>query len=553
VIPDAPPHRLRPRIPSSRYTPYLAVILLCALSPALPHKMTPNAGWWWAAAANLVLMVLVGWAGAKVPRLSWLSTVAPLLLLPSIQWLRNADGNASSGFTPLIFLPVIWFAFHGRRRDVILAVVGGACVQILPIVFVGAPRYPATTWRGTTLFLIVLAFIGPLVYELVQRIQRTNAALMISEGQFRAAFDDAPMGAILSTPDGRAVVQVNQAICDILGRTPEELIGHDIVEFTHADDIETTQRRQDQMGELRAGTRIEKRYLHKSGRATWVAISFSTIRDADGTPLSVIAQVEDISAKRESDRALLASLETERQAAARLQEMEKARRDMVSGVSHDLRTPITAATGFAELLADAAVGPLNSEQRQMVSTIQRSLDRLAAIVEDLLTISRTDHEIPARFEAVDIGEIIDEAVQAVAVSATTRGHELKYVNELGAAQVNGDPVRLDRAVGNLLSNAIKFTPDDGRISVRAIRDGARAVVEVSDTGIGIAEGDLAQIFDQYFRAQQARNDSIRGTGLGLAIVHAIAEQHSGSIEVASTLGVGSTFTLTLPLATTTPH
>jgi PAS domain S-box-containing protein len=530
----------------SRYTPYLVVIVLCALSPALPNQMEPDNTWWTIAWANLIAMVLVGWAAARWPTLPWLATLAPLLLLPSIQWLRNTAGNASSGFTPLIFLPVIWFALYGRRRDVILAVVGGAAVQLLPIVFVGAPRYPASAWRGTTLFLVVLAFIGPLVHELVQRIQKSNATLAVTEKQFRAAFYDGPMGAALTSTDGRAILRVNQALCEILGRTAEEIVGHDMVEFTHPDDIESTRQRQEQLGNLPPGARVEKRYLHKSGRVVWVAIWFSVVRDRDGEPVSVIAQVEDISARQESDRTLLASLNTEREATTRMREIEIARRDLVSGVSHDLRTPITSAAGFAELLADEDIGPLNDEQRRMLGTVQRSLDRLTAIVDDLLTLSRTDQDSPSTFGPVDIGEIVDGAVQGVAVTAAARGHEMCYANKLGGVQISGDPARLDRALSNLLSNAIKFTPTDGRIGVRAELVAESAVIEVSDNGIGIADDELPHIFDQYYRTQRARDESILGTGLGLAIVRAIAEQHAGTIEVVSELGAGTTFTLTLP-------
>ena len=538
------------RLVINRYFPYGVVIVLSALSPALPHKTTPVGWWWLAAAADIVVTFALMWASAMRPQVEWLATLAPLMLLPGIQWLRNCDGNSTAGFSSLVYLPVIWFALYGKRYQVILAVIGGFCVQLLPIFIVGSPQYPASAWRGTTLFLLVLATVGPLVHYLIQRTAAVNAALSLSETQFRAAFDDAPVGTLLSRiggEDDRKILSVNRALCAMLGRTPDELVGHEIFEFIHPADRETVGERR---LSLAAGDRVppaEQRLLHRSGRTVWVSMSFSVIRDDDGNPLHIISQAEDITTRREADRALLNSLETERQAAELARVAAKARRDIVSGISHDLRTPITSAAGFAELLAEGDAGPMNPEQETMLSTVRRNLDRVAAIVDDLLALSRTDQEAAPRREAVDLGEVVESAVRSISLQASERGLELRYVNELAGVRVNGDATRLDRAIANLLSNAVKFTPPDGSVAITALRDGPKATIEVSDTGIGIPPDDLDKVFDQYFRSSEAR-DEIDGTGLGLAIVHAVAEQHGGTVSVQSEVGKGTTFTLVLPVA-----
>ena len=538
------------RLVFNRYAPFALVIVLSALSPALPHKVHPNSAWWSAAALVIVLVFVLMWASSRRPDISWLATLGPLVFILAVQLLRNADGNSTAGFTSLIYLSVIWFALYGRRYQLILAVIGGWCVQILPVLIVGAPEYPASGWRGIVLFLLVLSTVGPLVQLLVQRTSEANAALALRESQFRAAFDDAPVGTLLSQIGGagdRRILSVNRALCAMLGRSSDELVGHELDEFVHPDDRETVRRRRPSPTGGDWVPRTEQRLLHKSGRTVWVSISFSVIRGEDGTPLHLIGQAEDITARREADRDLLDSLEAEREAAEAARSAAKARRDIVSSISHDLSTPITSAAGFAELLAEGDAGRLNPDQANMLATVRHNLGRVATIVDDLLALSRTDQEAAPRVDLVDIGEVVDSAVQSISLQATERGVGLHYANDLRGMAVNGDASRLERALNNLFSNAVKFTAVDGSVSVTARRESDRAVIEIADTGIGIPAEDLARVFDQYFRSPSTRDD-IAGTGLGLAIVHAVAQQHGGEVHVQSEVGTGTTFTLTLPLA-----
>ena len=206
----------------NRYVIFLVVIVLSALTPALPHSITPDGGWWLAAGAIIVVMVLLGWLGHRRPPEHWLNTVAPLLLFPAIWALRCADGNSTSGFTPLIFLPVVWFALYGRMRDVILAVIGGALTVFLPMLVIGPPQYPTTSWRGSLLLVIVTATIGPLIHRLVETTSRVNRALARSEAEFRAAFEDAPVGMAITGLRGEEAyrfVRVNHALCQLFGRS----------------------------------------------------------------------------------------------------------------------------------------------------------------------------------------------------------------------------------------------------------------------------------------------------------------------------------------------
>jgi PAS domain S-box-containing protein len=537
---------------TARYAIFLAVVVLSALSPAVPHAISPNTAWWLGGWACIALMVLTGYVATTLRPRNWMHTVAPLLLLPAVWCLRCADGNSASGFSPLIMLPVLWFALYGRLRDVLLALIGGLLTLYLPVLIVGPPEYPSSNWRGYTLLVIISAAVGPVVYHLVETARRANRALSRSEVEFRAAFEDAPVGmAITGLRGGEAYrfLRVNRALCAMFGRTAEEITGVPIVELTHPDDIEATNYRFSVSTDPDAPRRIQKRYLHKSGRVIWALVSYSVVRDEDGEPTHLVSQIEDVTARHESDRALLDAVETDMAATERMNRIDKMRAEMASTVSHELRTPLTSAAGYVELLLEGDAGQLNSEQKMMLDTVSRSLTRLDGIVDDVLSMASEDTPAAASSEATcaDVSEVLHAAVDTVTLQAAAHGLDIVLQDELDDAAVAADPVRLERVLVNLLTNAVKFTADDGTITVLASRNADSVTVSVSDNGIGIAPEDKERIFERFYRADNGIGHKVAGTGLGLAIVQAIVSQYGGTIAVDSELGKGSTFTVTLPL------
>ncbi len=536
---------------TARYAIFLSVIVLSAVSPAVPHSMHPNTEWWLTAWGFLALMVLTGYVGAKLRPRNWLTTAAPLLLFPAIWCLRNADGNSASGFTPLIFLPVLWFALYGRLRDVVLAIVGGALTAFLPMLIIGSPEYPTTNWRGFVLLIVIITAIGPLIYRLVETTRRANRALRSSEIEFRAAFEDAPVGMAITGLRGeeaRRFLRVNRALCTMFGRTAEELTSIPITELTHPDDIDMTTRRFEIAVDQESPQRIQKRYLHKSGRSIWVAVSFSIVHDERGEPAHFISQIEDISARLESDKALLDAFETDLAATERMNKLDRMRAEMASTVSHELRTPLTSAAGYVELLCEGDAGPLTSEQRMMLDTVSRSLARLDGIVDDVLSMASDDGpKTPVEDVVADLSVVLHSALDTLSLQAASHGLDIVVQDELDGAEVAADPGRIERVLVNLLTNAVKFTADDGVITVAAARTEDSATIAIADNGIGIAEDEQERIFERFYRADTGPDQKTTGTGLGLAIVQAITTQYGGVISVDSELGKGSTFTLTLPL------
>jgi two-component system sensor histidine kinase/response regulator len=228
-------------------------------------------------------------------------------------------------------------------------------------------------------------------------------------------------------------------------------------------------------------------------------------------------------------------------------ELDRLKDEFVATVSHELRTPLTSMMGFLEMIREGEAGDLNEEQQRFLAIVYRSSERLQRLVGDLLFVARLDaNGMQLQFGDTQLDEIVRDAVESS--GALARAREISLVAALEPVPpVSGDKERLSQLVGNLISNALKFTPPGGRVTARTFVDGGRAVVEISDTGIGIPPAEQSRLFQRVFRSSTATEQAIPGTGLGLVISRAIAEAHGGTIEVASQPGEGTTFRVEIPL------
>ncbi len=263
----------------------------------------------------------------------------------------------------------------------------------------------------------------------------------------------------------------------------------------------------------------------------------------------VVVLFRDITERHRAEQALAGALATEQEAVERLRELERVKSDFVSTVSHELRTPITSIMGYVEVLADCAVGDLNGAQLGIMERVDRNSRRLLLLVEDLLTLSQIESSrLTINTVPTDLRNVVSAAHDAVAWLLNTRSLDMAVDVPAHPVHLEVDPVELERMLVNLLTNAVKFTPDGGRIELGLTVDDLHATLMVSDTGMGIPESEQDQLFTQFFRSSTATEQAVQGTGLGLTIVQAIVAMHGGSIEVESSAGQGTTFTVRLPYA-----
>ncbi len=229
----------------------------------------------------------------------------------------------------------------------------------------------------------------------------------------------------------------------------------------------------------------------------------------------------------------------------RLREADRLKDEFVALISHDLRTPLTSITGYVEL---ALEDDLSDEVRGFLQVVSRNSERLLALVNDLLFVARLQTgEIALEPAEVDLAEVVREGVRSMEPRAAAK--RIALTRSLAPVPaVNVDRGRVLQVLDNLISNAVKFTPEGGSVHVTLGHDDDRVVLEVADTGIGIAPRDQRRLFERFFRAENAVERQVPGTGLGLYISRAIAQAHEGALTVHSELGRGSTFRLELPLA-----
>jgi PAS domain S-box-containing protein len=231
-------------------------------------------------------------------------------------------------------------------------------------------------------------------------------------------------------------------------------------------------------------------------------------------------------------------------------EADRSKTEFISTVSHELRTPMTSIKGYADFLAQGAVGPMEERQKHFLEVIRRNADRLSLLINDLLDISRIEAgKVRLDLRETQMSQLVEHVVESMMITTQSKGLTLTLSANADLPSVMADWDRLTQVMTNLLGNAINYT-ESGQVHVSLKLEGDKVWTNIQDTGIGIPSEVLPHIFDRCYRAEDSAVQSSSGTGLGLSIVRAIVEMHGGELLVESEPGIGSTFTFALPVLKT---
>jgi hypothetical protein len=413
-------------------------------------------------------------------------------------------------------------------------------------------------------------------------------ALRISEQNFRLLIEGVRDYAIYMLDPAGRVATWNAGAERIKGYVASEIVGQSFATFYPPEDVAS--RAPERHLEVAAATgRYEEEAwrVRRDGTRFWASVLITALRDTSGHLIGFTKITRDLTERRAAQERALADArrvaaeeaklaeaavrEDElRQLAAKLRRQtrqleartrdaseaqqradnaNRAKTEFLAAMSHELRTPLNAIGGYADLLAMGLSGPVTSQQAEQLGRIKRSQEHLLGIINDILNFSRVEAgQLTYDFAPVAVHDVIDAVVRMLSPQAASKGVRLEATGCAADLSVWADRLKTEQIVLNLVSNAIKFTGSGGSVGVRCEAfDGERVALHVADTGCGIPVDQLEAVFEPFVQVGRTLISAPEGAGLGLAISRDLARAMRGDIVAASTVDVGSTFTLTLPV------
>lgn len=376
--------------------------------------------------------------------------------------------------------------------------------------------------------------LGPDEEVLWRRLITARAATReseLEEGRARRELEDvlASLQDAVLVVDGQGRLRfLNAAALRLFDVRIESVLGANLIEALPSFGIDAAMR-----SALREGKSSSQEIHLYAPKLREVFLRVSPVFSGAGTGVGAVAILQDLT---------------------ELRRLERVRRDFVANASHELRTPVANIRATAETMLHA---PEDAAliARFLPPLIQEA-ERLSYLVSDLLDLARAEGVEEMPFTKVELKNVINSVVERLSDKARRRHIEIDWQDFGAAPAVSGDQAGLEQVAFNLLDNALSYTPDGGKVTLRlhetpkaetgVEQSQTLAVLEVSDTGIGIPQADLPRIFERFYRVDKARSRAEGGTGLGLAIVKHIVETHGGHVEVKSTVGKGTTFTVEIP-------
>lgn len=517
----------------------VTMLLVTVLAWFLHPQLQWSGPFLYTLAAHLVLLaacVLIPWE--RLPRPAVL--VIPVLDCLAVGFSRDSADQYLGVLGFLLVFPVVWLSVGRHPGGIVIAIVAAELSAVLPPVILGTGLTSASFIR-IALLPVIFGAVALTTHGVANAISRQRRLLEDREIEVRELLNASEhreqlLGTVLDT------VSVGVCALDDQGRTI--LVNHHLsshlaqsLSASPAADqdrfpVYGTDREHPLPPELHPRTRAargqaftdELIWFGTGSRQRAYSATCRLMKKPDGQHAGAVLAFTDVTS---------------------LVEALSAKDQFVASVSHELRTPLTSILGYLALALDEK--PLDPDMHHYLTVAKRNAERLLNLVGDLLTIAGGALTVEPR--QADLAEVAAHSVEAAQPKAKAGGINLSLETE-GQATGRFDPDRIGQAIDNLISNAVKYTPKGGAITVRVSTTGNQLSCEVTDTGVGMTEDELAQAFTRFFRSASSHSSAIPGAGLGLAITKTIIENHRGNITLLSSAGEGTTAAIALPGADT---
>ena len=550
---------------------FIGAIVLVAFVPDLKFTSVD------AALAGFGLIIIasaLAFLFSASAQLTRFALIIPFIDLFAIGLLRLGTGSVTSLFSGLVILPVLWIAVEPRRRYIVYAAIGTSLALTLPYTIGGVIPQNSNDWLRGVITPVVFAMAAAIVNEMSrqgrERVAAINELAEERDLMLRGAVDYAER---LSENEERlrAADRLTRSVLDAV--TEQSVIGSDVTGL-----IDVWNPGAEKMLGLSAAQTQRKRYVHEfhledellarsrelnyppgetvlnpgfSALVETARLGKAEVRQwtyvrADGSTLAVeLAVTRRVDEQGSTVGYIFVATDV-----TQALEVSRLKDEFVGLISHELRTPLSSILGYLELMRDDDENPLSDEQVQYLGVAERNAHRLLRLVGDLLFTAQVGSStFSLDTSPIEVGPIVSASVESAQPNAVAAGVTLSAKLPKKKVTILGDAQRLGQACDNLLSNAIKFTPRGGKVSIELGTDDTHAIITIRDTGMGIPEDEVDQLFARFFRASTATRAAVPGVGLGLSITKAIVVAHHGELEVESEVGVGTAFIMRLPLDT----
>lgn len=391
-----------------------------------------------------------------------------------------------------------------------------------------------------SLLAVGLVF-GAVVGSLLKKLTFRESIIRESEERYRILIETSPDGIILLDINSN-IIMANQMAVTLFGYGKlEEIVGKNLVDMIVQEDRQSIQELIHRVQETWHTQGIEFIALKKGEQTFFAEVRLSMTLDARRKSRAMVAVVRDITDRKKAEELHLENL--------RLEAADKAKSEFLASMSHELRTPLTTILGFSEILKRGKAGKLAEKQERFMDNIFEAGTFLLELINEILDLSKIEAgKMELIYDKVSLPEAVNETLNLLKEKASE--NNVRFITdfdpELGF--IDADKQRLKEILFNLMSNAVKFSKEEGGIvTLKTKKEGDKASISVSDTGIGIEEENIGKLFHKFEQLKPETRQKYKGTGLGLSITRELVELHGGEIRAESIYGKGSTFTFILPI------